>query len=89
MRNIQPIQIWKDGSLKSAEILDCRIVNDDLSSSCTFYWVLREPNSEIMMMSSLADGNYTISGEDYINWDGTNDSSYNIIASQINVTIIT
>jgi hypothetical protein len=34
---------------------------------------------------NLADGNVTISGEDYQLWKGGNDYAYNYIAKQINV----
>ena len=85
MKNIQPIQIWKNGALKTASILDAIIINDNMSSSCTFYWMLKEEDQEEQAGESLADGNVTISGEDYDNWDGSNDYAFNYIATKINV----
>ena len=85
MKNIQPIQIWKNGQSLTASILDAIIINDNLSSSCTFYWMLKEDGEEGQV---LADGNTTMSGEDYDNWDGNNDYAFEYIAEQINVTII-
>jgi hypothetical protein len=99
MKNIKPIQIWKNGQNKTASVLDAYIINDNLESSCTFYWMLKEANvtpepteetpvTQTIQGQVLADGNTTMSGEDYDNWDGDNDFAYNYIASQINVTII-
>jgi len=36
----------------------------------------------------LADGNTTMTGEHYDNWDGNNNYAFEYIAAQINVTII-
>jgi len=85
MKNISPVSIWKNGQNKTASILDAIIINDNLSSSCTFYWMLKEDGEEGQV---LADGNTTMSGEDYDNWDGNNDYAFEYIAEQINVTIL-
>ena len=92
MKDIQPIQIWKNGVIKIASVLNATIINDNLSSSCTFYWQLKEADSVVDLQTIagevLADGNVTMSGDDYDNWDGSNDYAFEYIANQINVTII-
>ena len=92
MKNISPVSIWKNGQNKTASILDAIIINDNLSSSCTFYWMLKEADTVVdeqtVAGQTLADGNVTMSGEDYDNWDGSNDYAFEYIAEQINVTII-
>jgi len=92
MKNIQPIQIWKNGQSLTASILDAIIINDNLSTSCTFYWMLKEADSVVDEQTIegqvLTDGNATMSGEDYDNWDGNNDYAFEYIAEQINVVII-
>ena len=88
MKSIEPIQIWSNGQLKTAEVLDARIINDDLQSSCTFYWELKEVSTEEQAGVQLAQGNVTMSGDDYLNWDGNNDLAYAYIAAQINVIIL-
>ena len=92
MKDIQPIQIWKNGQNKTASILDAYIINDNLATSCTFYWMLKEADTVVdeqtIAGQVLADGNVTMSGEDYDNWDGNNDYAFEYIAEQINVTII-
>ncbi len=98
MKQIQPISIWKNGALKTASILDASIINDNMSSSCTFYWTLKEADTivsadpdieestdQTITGENLADGNVTMSGEDYELWKGGNDYAYNYIAKQINV----
>ena len=85
MKQIFPLQIWKNGQQLTASVLDALIINDNLSTSCTFYWMLKEEGEE---GQTLADGNATMSGEDYDNWDGSNDYAFDYIASQINVTIL-
>jgi hypothetical protein len=93
MKQIIPIQIWKNGALKTASILDAIIINDNMSSSCTFYWMLKEADTivedQTITGQNLADGNVTLSNEDYDNWDGSNDYAFDYIANQINVQIIT
>jgi hypothetical protein len=88
MKNISPVSIWKNGQSLTASILDAIIINDNLSSSCTFYWMLKEADSEEQAGQTLADGNTSMSGDDYDNWDGNNNYAFEYIATQINVTII-
>lgn len=88
MKQIEPIQIWTNGQLKTAEVLDARIINDDLATSCTFYWELKEASTEETQGQQLAQGNVSMSGDDYLNWDGTNNEAYSYIAEQINVVIL-
>lgn len=99
MKNIQPIQIWKNGAIKTASVINATIINDNLRSYCTFYWQLKEADitpeateesspSQPITGQVLTDGNLTMSGEDYDNWDGSNDYAFDYIAKQINVVII-
>ena len=88
MKNIQPIQIWVNGLMQTASELDARIINDDLSNSATFYWELKTASTEEQPSVQLAQGNVSISGEDYDNWGGDNDYAYAFIAKQINVSIL-
>lgn len=100
MKQIQPIQIWSNGHPKQASILDARIINDDLQSSCTFYYELREadtvvPPAERDGASSstpgtrLAEGNLSVTGAEYDAWNGDNDFAYSYIANALNLTILT
>jgi hypothetical protein len=101
MKNITPITIWKDGQSKTASVLNARIINDDLKSSSVFYWELKEADQVIpadpevegstettINGQVLANGNCTMSGEEYDAWDGSNDTAYTFVAGQINVVIV-
>jgi len=88
MKQIEPISIWSNGQTKTASILDARIINDDMLTSCTFYYELKEADTEDQAGASLAQGNVTMGGEDYQNWDNSNEEGYVFIAKNINVTIV-
>jgi hypothetical protein len=92
MKQIQPVSIWKNGQSLTASILDAIIINDNLSSSCTFYWMLKEAGQGgedgPAVGETLADGNCNMTGEHYDDWDGSNDYAFEYIAAQINVTIL-
>jgi hypothetical protein len=81
MKNIQPISIWDNGTNQNAEILNAYCINDNLSTSATFYYSLSSDS-----MQQLAQGNLSMSGEDYIGWQ-TNDYAYDWVATQLNLTI--
>jgi hypothetical protein len=93
MKSIEPIQIWKNGESQEANLLNAVIINDNLESSCSFYYQLCSSGEgteamPLVIGQTLADGNVTMSGEDYINWDDSNDAAYSYIAEKLNLTII-
>ena len=98
MANIQPVQIWSNGSVKTAEVFTLRSIADDLETSATFYWEMKEadsqdPDGNPISGSVLANGNCGMSGQDYEDWgnqSGTNINTwaYEWAADQLNITII-
>jgi hypothetical protein len=82
MKNIQPISIWDNGTVQEASVLNTYVINDNLSTSATFYYTLLSES-----MQQLAQGNLTMSGDDYDAWE-TNDYAYDWVAGQLNLTII-
>jgi hypothetical protein len=88
MVQIEPLQIWSNGQTKTASELDARIINDDLKSSCTFYYELKGESTEEQAGVQLAQGNVTMDGEKYDSWDGSNDYAFQFIAEKINVKIV-
>jgi hypothetical protein len=93
MKQIEPITIWKNGESQAANILNAYIINDNLESSCTFYYQLcssSEPTEEtpLVIGQTLADGNVTMSGENYLLWNGDNNDAYSYIAAELNLTLI-
>jgi hypothetical protein len=81
MKQIQPISIWDNGTNQSASILNAYCINDNLSTSATFYYSLLSDS-----MQQLAQGNLSMSGEVYDAWQ-TNDYAYDWVATQLNLTI--
>jgi hypothetical protein len=91
---IQPVNLWVQGTTKSANVFFLISVSDDLSSRASFYYRLLsetitgldEKNYEI-----LQEGNLTIDGEAYELWDSNpsaNQYAYNWAAEQLNLIII-
>ena len=93
MKQIEPITIWKNGESFEANLLNAYIINDNLATSCSFYYQLCSSGEgteamPLVIGQTLADGNVTMSGDDYINWDDSNDAAYAYIAEKLNLTII-
>lgn len=85
MKQIQPIQIWVNGSLQTATVFNLIIINDNLSNSATFYWQLLD-SAEI----KLADGNLTMGEPTYDQWGTSSDVNqwaYEWAATQLNITL--
>jgi hypothetical protein len=93
MKSIESVNIWKNGESQEANLLNAYIINDNLATSCTFYYQLCSSGKgtesmPLVIGQTLADGNITMSGEDYTNWDDSNDAAYAYIAEKLNLTII-
>lgn len=94
MQHIQPVTLWIQGTTKTANIYDLSIVNDDLSTRASLYYRLgfeTVPDEGDPQTVWLQDGNLTITGEDYQQWDAdpsANEWIYNWSANQLNLVII-
>ena len=91
MKQIQSVQVWKNGEEKQANAFNLILINDDLKSSATFYYQLIASSQDEegnVSTEQLADGNCGMSGEDYQNWDDSNDGAYNYCAGKLNLTIV-
>jgi len=93
MKKIEAVQIWKNGKQLEASLLNATIVNDNLESYCTFYYQLLTggDGTEAMPISvgqSVAEGNISLDGENYLSWDGSNDYAFTYIAEKLNLTLI-
>jgi len=85
MKQIQPIQIWVNGSLQTATVFNLIIINDNLLNSATFYWQLLD-SAEV----KLADGNLTMGEPTYDQWGTSSDVNqwaYEWAATQLNITL--
>ncbi len=93
MRKFEPVQVWKYGEQLEASLLQATIVNDNLESYCSFYYQLLTggDGTEAMPVTysqSVAEGNISLSGEEYLEWNGSNDYAYDYIAEKLNLTLI-
>ncbi len=92
MKQIQPIQIWVNGSQQTGSWLSAYIINDNLLDSATFYWSILANGSEPDTAGEkLSEGNSTISGENYIIWGESTDinlAAYQWIATELNLTLV-
>lgn len=81
MKTIEPIQIWQNGQIKEAELLNAYVISDNLKDSATFYYALLTADND-----QLAQGNLTMSGEDYVEFI-SNEYAFDWVATQLNVVI--
>jgi hypothetical protein len=93
MKQIESVTIWKNGESQKANLLNAYIINDNLQSSCYFYYSLcaSGEGTEAMPLvigETLAEGNITMDGENYLAWDGDNDYAFTYIAEKLNLTLI-
>ena len=91
MKSIQQVQVWKNGEEKQANAFNLILINDDLATSANFYYQLLASSTDEegnVSNEMLADGNVGMNGEDYQNWDDSNDGAYNYVAGKLNLVII-
>ena len=93
MKKIVPIQAWKNGEQLEANLLNAIIINDNLATSCSFYYSLNAggEGTEAMPLvigQVVAEGNITMDGENYLAWDGDNNYAFTYIAEKLNLTLI-
>lgn len=104
MRRINPLPIWIGGQTKQAEFLSGKIIEDDLNTKCLIRWKIYEevitiydetnPKPDdtypdrVVKYNELSTGQLTITGDEYVNWDGSNNQAYEIIASKLNLTLV-
>jgi len=92
MKQIEPVQIWVDGLVKTGSWINAYIINDNLESFATFYWAIFadgvEPDTK---GNKLSEGNLTINEPEYSLWDSTddiNESAYEWICNELSLTLI-
>lgn len=90
MKQIQPVPIWYNGQIISANIFNFYSINDNLTTSATFYYALFSGTLD-ELGTKLAEGNLTMDGADYQTYSSSPDSNafaYNWAAGKLNLTII-
>lgn len=101
-KSIQPVTLWVNGQVKTAEVFALRSIGDDLESSAQFYYELKEAdvvsqdadgNDVTTSGAVLANGNLGMSGQTYQDWGNQsgvdiNTWAYNWAAGELNLVII-
>jgi hypothetical protein len=92
MKQIEAVNIWKNGESQEANILVASIEYDNLQSACSFFYQLRSSvegteDMPLIIGQELTSGSVSLSGDAYLEWDGSNDYAYNYIANKLNLTI--
>ena len=86
MKQIESVQIWDNGQVLEAKILNTYAINVTLSTSATFYYQLFAETVDLAVGQQVAQGNLTMTGEAYTQW--TIDSyAWDWVAAQLNLII--
>jgi len=85
MKNITPIQIWDNGTVQEATVLNTYAINVQLNNSATFWWGLYS-TVDGNIKNALSQGNLNMSSEQYEQWN-KDDFAWDWIAGQLNLTI--
>lgn len=92
MKQIEPVQIWVNGSVQTGSWINAYIINDNLQDSATFYWAIFADGAETDTQGNkISEGNLTINEPDYSVWDSTADinlAAYQWICDQLGLTLI-
>lgn len=93
MAKIQPVQIWKDGQVKTAQEFNLISNLDDLSSTASFRYGLCEETIEDSDGNKtggfeISSGNLSMTPEEYQDWDNSNEQAYAWAAQKLSLVII-
>lgn len=86
MKLIDAVSIWDNGTVQEAKILNAYAINVTLGTSATFYYQLFAETSEQAVGTQLAQGNLTMTGEAYTQWE-VDSYAWDWVAQQLNLTI--
>ena len=83
MKEIQPLDIWQNGSIKTATHLYVQGTSVTLGESASFFWQLRNDEGQ-----QISQGNLGISGDEYTAWGTDDDYIYTLVAIDLNLTLV-
>lgn len=86
MKTIEPVSIWDNGTVREAVILNSYATNVTLNISATFWYGLFTENVDTSLGTQIAQGNLTMTGDAYTQWQSDN-YAWDWIAEQLNLTI--
>lgn len=86
MKTIESVQIWDNGTVQEAKILNAYAINVTLGTSAVFYYQLFAETVNLALGPQLAQGNLTMTGDAYAQWE-VDSYAWDWVASQLNLTI--
>jgi len=86
MKTIQDVQIWDNGQVKVAKVLNAFAVNVFFNQSATFYYELLPLKADGNTDSRIAYGNVFMPTEQYLQWD-QDEFAWDFVASALNLVI--
>lgn len=100
MKAITPVNIWHEGTSKEVSQIDVASSYDDLNSYASFtYRLIQEvegptPNPAPQgfvptpMYNTIISGNVYMGGQDYIDWDNSNEAAYDYVVGKLNLELV-
>lgn len=86
MKTIQEVQIWDNGQVKVAKILDAHAVNVSLNQNANFFYALYSIKDDGSKDIAIASGNVFMPTEEYLQWD-QDEFAWDFVASALNLVI--
>ena len=81
MKEIKNIKIWQNGINVQVNRI-ALTVQDNLKDAASFHYTLFSDDNAII------NSGIEMGGEDYLNWDGSNEAAYEWIAKNLNLEIL-
>lgn len=85
MKTIQDVQIWDNGQIKNASVLNA-YATLNLNKDATFTYYLYSVDENDLINESLTSGNLYMNPEIYATWE-QDDIAWDFIANQLNLVI--
>jgi hypothetical protein len=86
MKTIEAVQVWDNGTVQQAVILNSYAVSVILNTSATFCYGLFTKNADDTLGIQVAQGNLSMTGEAYAQWE-FDSYAWDWVAAQLNLTI--
>ena len=87
MKTIQNFQTWNNGQQVTIGVLNAYLNSDNLSTQAIFYWFIYAIDASGVITTQIQQGTLTLTGADYLAWEGTNTQAWDWISKQLNLTI--
>lgn len=86
MKTIEPVQIWYNGQIKSATVLNSYASNVQLNQNANFCYILMDIDEFGQINNILSQGSLFMPTEEYLQWD-QDEFAWDFIAKSLNIVI--